>query len=145
MIYFSKFLRVRFEFCSVNYFKILDLPTDEMYLDVLLSAKYVVSIGGGEFDKKRLPSRLVKSMQLGKVVIAPVVGFGKSLMDTNAGHVCFYNDAGEWLETLKNTQSSIGIDIENNAKSFAASNFDIENIAESFSTFLSSLEKAQQS
>ena len=120
--------------------QLVDLPTDEMYLDVLLSAKYVVSIGGGEFDKKRLPSRLVKSMQLGKVVIAPVVGFGKSLMDTNAGHVCFYNDAGEWLETLKNTQSSIGIDIENNAKSFAASNFDIENIAESFSTFLSSLE-----
>lgn len=120
--------------------QLVDLPTDEMYLDVLLSAKYVVSIGGGEFDKKRLPSRLVKSMQLGKVVIAPVVGFGKSLMDANAGHVCFYNDAGEWFKTLQNTQSSIGIDIENKAKSFAASNFDIENIAESFSTFLLSAE-----
>jgi hypothetical protein len=115
---------------------IQDLPSDEEYLNVLSSAPFVLSIGGGEFDERRLPSRLVKSMFLGKTILVPSVGFGRALTNKKNAFVCPSNTKSAWLDTLKASyKERINNSVSRNASHFAKTNFDINHVANGFKTF----------
>jgi hypothetical protein len=116
--------------------KIIDLPSDEEYLNVLSSAPYVLSIGGGEFDEKRLPSRLVKSMFLGKTILVPSVGFGRALTHKKNAFICRSNSKSDWLDTLKESyKERINNSVSQNASRFAKTNFDINHVSNEFKIF----------
>jgi hypothetical protein len=120
---------------------IIDLPSDNDYLEVLSASMFVLSIGGGQFDEKRLPSRLVKSMFLGKNIITPSAGFGKALTNKLNGFVCATNTKEEWLSTLLAAdQERNSTLITNNAATFAKNNFDINNIANEFRKFINEIQ-----
>lgn len=108
--------------------ELIDLPDDDSYSKVLLSSDYVVSIGGGEFDKRRLPSRLVKSMMIGKVIIAPLVGFGRSIEKEKSGFVCKSNSEIQWLKTLEESYNGKNKEIKNNSITFAKKYFSIQKV-----------------
>lgn len=118
---------------------VIDLPSDEDYLDLLSKSKFILSIGGGKFDEKRLPSRLVKSLFLGKNVILPSVGFGCSLENKYNAFVCEFNDKNSWLSILTSSfEEKDNLNVGSNASRFAKENFDIDIVAKNFKRFISS-------
>ncbi|MDO6559657.1 hypothetical protein [Paraglaciecola chathamensis] len=119
--------------------EVLDLPDDSEYQNVLLNSQFVVSVGGGEFDEKRLPSRLVKAMYLGKTILAPSVGFGKALTSGVNAVTCSKNTSDAWLEALNLSYNKLKCKtINSHAISFANSNFNVDKIASDFKQFVAS-------
>lgn len=125
-----------------NGIELLDLPNDEDYQKVLMSSNFIVSVGGGEFDEKRLPSRLIKAMFLGKVVVLPSVGFGGDLMHRDNAMVCEENSKTSWHKTLvESYEERYNRGINQKAIAFASENFDVQKVAYNFSTFISTVKK----
>ncbi|MGM0855824.1 MAG: hypothetical protein ACQEW0_01915 [Pseudomonadota bacterium] len=119
------------------------LPTDKDYQEVLMCSSFVVSVGGGEFDRKRLPSRLVKSMFLGKIILVPEVGFGKSLTDMENAIICSENSSSMWHKTLKKAYSNRkNTHLRRLSQDFAKANFDAINVAENLLGYLRDLERS---
>ena len=116
---------------------VLDLPSDIEYRKVFSMSEYILSIGGGQFDEKRLPSRLVKSLHLGKKILTPCVGFGKALIHKENAFVCMANTKDDWLKTLHESYEEKSRDfIGKNASNFAIENFDVIKVAYNTKKFL---------
>ncbi|MFC3285768.1 hypothetical protein [Litchfieldella rifensis] len=110
--------------------KLLDLKDDNDYQLILAKATYVVSIGGGQFDEKRLPSRLVKAMFLKKIIITPSAGFGNSLSDEINSIICYKNTTLDWCDALERSfLKKSDNSIKQEAYKFAQKHFNIKKVS----------------
>lgn len=148
MLYISKSrtAKVVIEYIENNFSRdgngvcVVDLKSDSEYQDLLVRAAFVLSIGGGQFDIRRLPSRLVKAMSIGKIIIAPNVGFGESLSHRVNGLLCKNNTVDNWLEVLNESAGLSDIaSIEKNSIGFFEEFFSIAKVASSFYDYLQNL------
>ncbi|MDN2661259.1 hypothetical protein OW491_15715 [Neptunomonas sp. CHC150] len=144
-ISFSRTSKNLIEYLLKNYngkngVSVIDLPTDVEYLNVLSNSQYVLSIGGGKFDERRLPSRLVKSMFLGKTILLPSVGFGTALENNKNAFVCANNTKKDWLDTLiasyKDREDNL---VGRKASNFAFNNFDVMQVTGNFIKLLENI------
>ena len=109
----------------------LGTAADDIYLEMLKACDVVCSPGlPDDFNRYRLPSRLVKAMAMGKPILTCRCGFGESLQH---GHNAFLMDGADpaaWVAPIALTRDpTLRCEIGTRGQHFARENFDAHRVA----------------
>lgn len=120
----------------------LGAPDDTLYEEVLCACDVVCAPGVvDDFNRYRLPSRLVKAMGAGKAIFTFGVGFGESLRHGENAFLTRSDDPAEWasvlVECADDGRRSL---VARNAVKFAQENFDATQVADGLIHFFRSLQ-----
>jgi glycosyltransferase involved in cell wall biosynthesis len=115
---------------SVSFTDIGDSP-DAVYLEMLKACDIACSPGlPDDFNRYRLPSRLVKSMAMAKPILTCRCGFGESLEHGHNAFLMDGEDPAEWAAVITLTRdAAIRADVGNRGQHFAREHFDAPRVA----------------
>lgn len=110
----------------------LGSPDDKVYMRYLVMADVICSPGlPDRFNLYRLPSRLVKAMLLGKVVLTTKIGFGESLHHGVDAVLIDGEDPYAWAQAMSIVFSEETLrKIGEQGREFARKNFDAQQVAQ---------------
>lgn len=109
----------------------VDLTEDEDYMEILKACDVVCSPGlPDNFNRFRLPSRLIKAMAMAKPILTCRCGFGESLEDGTNAFLMEGSDPAEWAESIarcldQEKRSQVG----EQGRVFACQHFDSDRVA----------------
>ena len=114
----------------------LDAPDDKVYMRYLVKSDVICSPGlPDRFNLYRLPSRLVKAMLIGKVVLTTKIGFGESLQHGVDSILIDGVDPINWADSMSLVFDRAGLArIGLAGKKFAEEYFDAGRVAQNLLT-----------
>ncbi len=109
----------------------IGVASDELYMEMLKACDVVCSPGvPDDFNRYRLPSRLVKAMAMAKPVLTCRCGFGESLEHMGNAFLTDGEDPASWAEVIALTgDASIRSEVGVRGRDFALEHFDAHKVA----------------
>jgi FkbM family methyltransferase len=115
------------EILFINLGKVNDIG----YMEMLKACDVVCSPGiPDDFNRYRLPSRLVKAMAMGKPILTCRCGFGESLENNHNAFLTEGNQPADWVEPITAClDSTKRAEVGQNGRIFAEQHFDSDRVA----------------